>query len=63
MRLDNLHFQNGEVFFENDNATVIVAGIRYNVNYLTAIKWEFQHKHTSESGDQNRLTMQVAIGF
>jgi hypothetical protein len=63
MRLDNLAFQEGEIFYHNNNTTSIVGGIRYNINYVTAVKLEYQHQHAAKDGDSNRFTMQVAIGF
>jgi hypothetical protein len=62
-RLDNLHFGQGEIFYDKNNTTSIVAGIRYNFNYLTALKLEYQHQHGEKEGDTDRLTMQLAIGF
>ena len=62
-RLDNLHFGKGEIFYDKNNTTSIVAGIRYNLNYVTAVKLEFQHQHGEKEGDTNKLTMQLAIGF
>ena len=63
MRFDNLHFGEGEIFYHKNNTTSIVAGIRYNINYLTALKLEYQHQHGEHDGDIDRLTMQLAIGF
>ena len=62
-RLDNLHFQTGEIFFDKDNTTSIVLGIRYNVNYLTAIKLEYLHQHGEVAGNINKVTAQLAVGF
>lgn len=63
LRFDNLHFGQGEIFYNKNNTTSIVAGIRYNINYLTALKLEYQHQHGEKEGDTDRLTMQLAIGF
>ena len=63
LRFDNLHFGQGEIFYNKNNTTSIVAGIRYNINYLTALKMEYQHQHGEKEGDTDRLTMQLAIGF
>lgn len=63
LRLDNLHFQQGEIFFDNNNTTAIIGGIRYNINYVTALKMEYQHQHSTMDGDSNKFTMQLAIGF
>lgn len=63
IRYDNLHFQQGEIFYDNNNTNAIVVGIRYNINYVTAVKMEYQNQHGARDGDSNRFTMQVAIGF
>ena len=63
IRFDQLHFQEGEVFYHKDNATSIVGGIRFNINYLTAVKLEYQYQHLELEGDLNKFTAQLAIGF
>ncbi len=63
IRLDQLHFQEGEVFYHNDNTTSIVSGIRYNINYLTAVKIEYQHQNLAKGANTNKVTAQLAIGF
>ncbi|HMU46547.1 MAG TPA: hypothetical protein PKC72_09275 [Chitinophagaceae bacterium] len=62
-RLDRLHFQEGEIFFDKDNKTSVVIGFRYNINYLTAVKLEYQYLHSENNGNTNSVTAQVAIGF
>ena len=64
IRLDNLHYQDGEVFFRKDNTTAFAGGLRYHINYLAVIKAEFQHQNTDlpETGG-NRVVAQFAIGF
>jgi hypothetical protein len=63
IRLDQVHFQKGEILFHNDNTTSFVGGIRFNVNYLTALKLEYQHLSADLNGKTNKITAQVAIGF
>ena len=46
VRLDRLHFQEGEILFNKNNTTSIVGGIRYNINYLTVVKLEYQYEQT-----------------
>lgn len=62
-RVDNLHFGQGEIFYDKNNTTSIVAGVRYNINYLTALKLEYQHQHGEKEGNTDKVTMQLAIGF
>ena len=63
VRFDRLHFQEGEILFNKNNTTSIVGGIRYNINYLTVVKLEYQYEQTELEGDTNKLTFQIAIGF
>jgi hypothetical protein len=63
VRLDQLHFQEGEVFYHKNNTTSFVIGMRYNINYLTVVKLEYQHQHSEQEGNLNKVTAQLAIGF
>jgi hypothetical protein len=63
LRFDQLHFQKGEIFYHNNNTTSIVVGMRYNINYLTAIKVEYQTQHSVHEGNSNKFSAQLAIGF
>ncbi|MCW3118756.1 MAG: hypothetical protein JWM28_2838 [Chitinophagaceae bacterium] len=63
IRLDNLNFQEGEIYFNKDNTTSIVAGIRYSLNYLAVVKLEYQHQHSAVQGNIDKVTAQFAIGF
>jgi hypothetical protein len=63
VRFDYLHYGNGEVFYMKNNASSIIAGIRYNINYLAVIKLEYQYLDRKLSGITDMLSAQVAIGF
>jgi hypothetical protein len=63
MRFDQLHFQEGELFYHKNNTTSFVGGLRYNINYLAVVKLEYQHQHSEHGGNVNKFTAQVAIGF
>jgi len=63
IRVDNLHYQDGEVYYTKDNTTAFLLGIRYQVNYLAVVKLEYQYTHAELEGADNKITMQVAIGF
>lgn len=62
-RIDNLSFQDDELYFNNDNTTSFVTGLRYEINYLAVVKLEYQHTNTDILGNMNKLTAQIAIGF
>ena len=63
LRLDNLTYQDGEIFFNKNNTTSIVAGVRYQINYLAVVKLEYQHVDADLGGNIDKITAQFAIGF
>jgi len=63
IRLDALSYQAGEIYYHKDNTRSFVGGIRYNINYLIALKVEYQRQHSEISGDADKLTAQLAVGF
>jgi len=68
-RLDQQQFEEGEVYFHPDDATLLLLGSRCQINYLTVVKLEYQYKEDQPGGEdsparfQNLITAQVAIGF
>jgi hypothetical protein len=63
IRIDDLHYQDGEILFAKDNTTAFILGIRYQINYLAVVKLEYQHTKQEMEGTNDKLTMQFAIGF
>ena len=63
IRFDQLDFEKGEIFYKKNNISSILAGIRFNINYLTVIKVEYQHQNPEFGGNMNKFTAQLAIGF
>jgi len=63
IRLDDLQYQNGEIYFTKNNTTSVVAGLRYQINYLSVVKLEFQHQNSELEGNRNSITAQFAVGF
>ena len=63
IRLDDLQYQNGEIYFTKNNTTSVIAGLRYQINYLAVVKLEFQHQHEELEGNTNSITAQFAVGF
>ena len=63
VRVDNLEYETGEIFYNKDNTTSLVAGLRYEINYLAVVKLEYQYQHSELSGNTNKVTAQFAIGF
>ena len=62
-RLDYMYFPDGEIYFDKDNTTSFIGGMRYQINYIAVIKLEYQHKESEMLGSSNRITFQFAIGF
>lgn len=64
VRFDLLNFDNKELYYVKNNTTSFVVGMRYEVNYLTVVKLEYQHDETDLTlTTRNMITAQIAIGF
>ncbi|HXS55119.1 MAG TPA: hypothetical protein VN726_03280 [Hanamia sp.] len=63
IRVDNIEYENGEIYFNKNNITSFVAGMRYEINYLAVIKLEYEYQHSETINNANILTAQFAIGF
>lgn len=62
-RVDRLSYQQGEVYYHADNTTSIVGGLRYEINYLSVVKLEYQHTDADMGGKADKVVAQFAIGF
>lgn len=63
VRFDYLHYGKDEVFFDRNNTTAFVGGLRYIINYLAVVKLEYEHDNSQMNGNSNKMTAQIAIGF
>jgi hypothetical protein len=63
VRLDNIHYQQGEIYYNKNNMTSIVAGLRYEISYLAVVKLEYQFQHSEILNNTNNVSAQFAIGF
>jgi hypothetical protein len=63
LRFDYLKYGNRDLVFLRNDAKSYIAGLRYVINYLAVVKLEFQHLDRKLTGQSNKLTAQVAIGF
>ncbi|MEO8150110.1 MAG: hypothetical protein ABI723_20905 [Bacteroidia bacterium] len=63
IRIDYLKYEEGEVYYHNNNTTAFVGGLRYQINYLAVIKVEYEHDDQHATGLTDKYTMQFAIGF
>ncbi|HMD01020.1 MAG TPA: hypothetical protein VKH37_12740, partial [Ferruginibacter sp.] len=62
-RVDDVHYQNGELFYNKNDVTSVLVGLRYKINYLAVIKLEYQHRRFELGDAGNNVTAQVAVGF
>ncbi|WP_163712172.1 hypothetical protein [Mangrovibacterium lignilyticum] len=63
LRYDYLHFQEGEIYYNKNNVSSVVAGIRIELNYLAVVKLEYQYEHSELSDNTSTIMTQFAIGF
>ncbi|MDH4059025.1 MAG: hypothetical protein OEU76_09680 [Cyclobacteriaceae bacterium] len=63
VRYDNLHYQEGELYYHKNNSQSYVMGIRYEFNYLAVVKLEYQFQQSELKKDVNMVTAQFAVGF
>jgi hypothetical protein len=63
VRFDNINYQAGEVYYHPNNMRAAIGGLRYEINYLSVIKLEYQHFYSDLQGKSDKVTAQFAIGF
>ena len=63
VRVDYLTYQSGEAYFGNEDTFAFIGGIRYEITYLIVVKLEYQNTEREVSGNTNRLSAQIAVGF
>ncbi len=62
-RIDYLKYGEGEIYFDNDNTTAFLLGLRYQINYLAVVKLEYQVENFENNESINRIKAQIAVGF
>ena len=63
VRVDYLHYGKGEVFFHKDNTTAFIGGLRYIITPMAVVKLEYEHDKRQMTGESNKITAQIAVGF
>jgi len=63
LRYDFLSYKENEIYYANNDTSSILAGVRYEINYLIVVKMEYQFLETEVSGHNDLLSAQIAIGF
>lgn len=63
IRLDDLQYGSGEVYYIKNNTKAFLIGARYYIDYLLVLKLEYQHVETQLQGKTEAVTFQIAVGF
>ncbi|NQY08298.1 MAG: hypothetical protein HRT71_02115 [Flavobacteriales bacterium] len=64
VRVDFLDFSENEMFFHGQKINAYSFGLRYEMNYLTSLKLEYQTKNTNYSPVWDQMFIfQLALGF
>ncbi|HEY4324414.1 MAG TPA: hypothetical protein VGN20_10525 [Mucilaginibacter sp.] len=62
-KVEQINYQQGEIYYMKDNVTSFIGGIRYEISYLAVIKLEYEYDKKEIEGRINKITAQFAIGF
>lgn len=62
-RIDDVHFQKGEIFYIKENRSSFLAGVNYQISYIANLKLEYQYLHSEITGNKNKISAQIAVGF
>lgn len=63
IRLDDLQYGSGELYYTKNNTTSFIIGMRYYVDPLLVLKLEYQHLDQQLQGKNEAVTFQIAVGF
>ncbi|RZK44488.1 MAG: hypothetical protein EOO61_03630 [Hymenobacter sp.] len=63
IRIDDIRYRNGEVYFLDHNVQSFIGGLRYELSYLAVLKLEYQHIKNHTFVDSDKVTFQIAVGF
>ena len=63
MRVDLLNFSSEEVLFPNKRNRGALIGLRYEINYLTVLKLEYNYTESMSMANHSSMTHTNAINF
>jgi len=63
VRFDWSEYGKNEIYFKKDNTNSYLVGLRYQINYLAVVKFEYEHVSSKFAGIVDNYTAQFAIGF
>ena len=63
VRFDLISYDDAEIYYDGNDRTSFLFGLRYEISYLIVVKMEYQVLDTEVSGSNNIVNAQIAIGF
>lgn len=63
VKVEQITYQQGQLYYHKDNTTSFIGGMRYEISYLAVVKLEYEYDKREIEGNLNRITAQFAIGF
>jgi len=63
VRYDFIEYDKGEIYYHKNNLIAMLAGLRWQINYLVVVKLEYQYEDSELNNSSNTVTAQVAVGF
>ena len=63
VRIDDIQYNNREVYYMDNNTRAYVGGLRYEINYLAVLKLEYQHTKSHMASNLDNIIFQIAVGF
>ena len=63
LRYDRLTFDDDEVYYVPNDATMVLIGLRHDFSFQATLKVEYQNLKTELNGTSGLITAQFAVGF
>jgi hypothetical protein len=63
VRIDDIQYNNNEVYFMDNNTRSYIGGLRYELSYLAVLKLEYQHTKSHMYNTSDNIIFQIAVGF
>lgn len=62
-RFDKFDFDDDEPYYLPNNTNHIMGGLRYNLNFLSSLKFEYHSNDTALDGTHHSFDIHFAVGF
>jgi hypothetical protein len=63
IRVDDIRYNDREVYFMDNNTRSYIGGVRYELSYLAVVKLEYQHTKSHMYNNSDNIIFQIAVGF